>query len=144
VAWLGYVVEECREQDVEFVHLDDALEHAEPVAPPPGGLPVTTWGRPRDLSTWDGPAVADLAWAARAAELRAVAAGQEVGVEAVRALLALQASDWAFVISDGLAEPYGRERAAQHLAGFHSALMGGEAGVRSLAPGATPAPLLAP
>jgi 1,4-alpha-glucan branching enzyme len=144
VAWLGFVVEECREQGVELVHLDDALEQAE-TAPPPSELPVTTWGRDRDLSTWEGPAVADLAWAARDAELRAVGAGPGLTAEAVRALLAVQASDWAFVISERLAEPYGRERAANHLAGFDAALRGqGDAGVRGVAPGATPAPLLSP
>ena len=143
VAWLGFVVEECRRRGVELVHLDDALERVESVAPPPEGLPVTTWGRPRDLSTWEGPAVAELAWAARDAELRAVAVGHGLGADAVRALLAVQASDWAFVVSEGLAEPYGRERAAGHLDGFFAALRGGDPGVRGLAPGATAAALSA-
>jgi 1,4-alpha-glucan branching enzyme len=135
VAWLRFVVEECRAQGVELVHLDDALEQADAVAPS-GDLPTTTWGRNRDLSTWDGPAVADLAWAARDAELRAVAA--QADGDAVRALLALQASDWAFVVSEELAAPYGRERAAAHLAGFDAALGGGDAGVRGIAPHAAP------
>ncbi|HEV2062453.1 MAG TPA: hypothetical protein VGR12_06335, partial [Solirubrobacteraceae bacterium] len=62
VAWLGEVVAECRRRGVPLSHLDDALEQVEPAPAPP--LPVTTWGRPRDLSTWSGPAVADLAWRA--------------------------------------------------------------------------------
>ena len=62
---------------------------------------MTTWGTPRDLSTWSGPRVADLAWAARAAELDVVAAGAAVGDRAVRELLALQSSDWPFLASAG-------------------------------------------
>jgi 1,4-alpha-glucan branching enzyme len=143
-AWLGFVVDECREQGVELVHLDDALEAAETAEPPRGGVPPTTWGRGRDLSTWDGPAVADLAWAAREAELRAVAAGASISTGAVRALLALQASDWAFVISEQFAEPYGRERAAGHLAEFDAELRGEPSDLRAIAPHASPAPLLAP
>jgi 1,4-alpha-glucan branching enzyme len=139
-AWLRAVVEECRRRDVELVHLDDALDAVEPETAP--DLGVTTWGRGRDLSTWSGPAVADLAWRARAAELRALSARHDLDTAAVRELLALQSSDWAFVISEHLAEPYGRERADGHFA----ALTGpaGAAGPRSLAPHAKPAPLLAP
>ena len=37
---------------------------------------VCSWGTDRALGTWDGPAVADMAWAARRAELAAVAAGR--------------------------------------------------------------------
>jgi 1,4-alpha-glucan branching enzyme len=110
IAWLGFVVEACRERGVPLVHLDDALEDVEPVPAPPG-LPITTWGRERDLSTWSAPRVADLAWSARDAELRAVADAASLRPEAVRELLALQASDWAFVVAEGLATPYGRERA---------------------------------
>ena len=138
VAWLGAVVEECRRRGVPLVHLDDALEQVEPVEAPP--LPITTWGRPRDLSTWSGPKVADMAWRTRGAELRAVADGRDLDADAVRHLLALQSSDWAFVVSQDLAPPYGRERLEAHLA----ALAGGAAGPRSLAPRAKPAPLLAP
>ena len=139
IDWLRFVVEACRERGVPLVHLDDALADAEPVAAP--ALPVTSWGRPRDLTTWSAPPVADLAWAARAAELRAVGGGRELSAEAARELLALQSSDWAFVVSQDQAPPYGRERAAAHLAALES---GGGAGPRSLAPRATPAALLAP
>ncbi|HEX2084946.1 MAG TPA: 1,4-alpha-glucan branching protein domain-containing protein, partial [Solirubrobacteraceae bacterium] len=142
VAWLGEVVEECRRRGVPLVHLDDALDAVEPADAP--ALPVTTWGRPRDLSTWSGPAVADLAWRARAAELRALAGRRSLDAAAVRELLALQSSDWAFVVSQRLAEPYGRERAELHAAALQAAMAGAAAGPRHLAPEATPAPLLAP
>jgi 1,4-alpha-glucan branching enzyme len=140
VDWLRFVVEACRERGVPLVHLDDALEDAEPVAAP-DRLPVTTWGRDRDLSTWSAPKVADLAWSARDAELRAVAGASSLRPEAVRELLALQASDWAFVVAEDLAPPYGRDRAAAHRAGFDA---GGGDGPRFLAPRATAAALLQP
>jgi 1,4-alpha-glucan branching enzyme len=139
--WLRAVVRACRAAGVELVHLDDAVEAVGPAPEPEGGLPVTTWGRGRDLSTWSGPQVADIAFSARDAELRAVGAASGLRPEAVRELLALQASDWAFVVSERFAEPYGRERAAAHRAAFDA---GGGPGPRSLAPAATAAPLLAP
>jgi 1,4-alpha-glucan branching enzyme len=143
VAWLGEVVQECRRRGVPLTHLDDALEHVAPTDAP--ALPVTTWGRPRDLSTWSGPAVADLAWRARAAELRALAARHDLGAVAVRELLALQSSDWAFIVSQELAEPYGHERAGMHHDALAASLAGGSAaGPRHLAEEATAAPLLAP
>ena len=142
-AWLGDVVAECRRRGVPLARLDDAVAAVEPVEAPE--LPVTTWGRPRDLSTWSAPAVADLAWRARSAELRALAARHDVDAAAVRELLALQSSDWAFVVSQQLAEPYGRERSALHHDALVAALRGASAtGPRHLAPEATAAPLLAP
>jgi 1,4-alpha-glucan branching enzyme len=146
VTWLGAVVDEAEEQGLALAHLDDALARREPADPPAEGLPVSTWGTPRDLSTWSGPAVADLAWDTRAAELEVVARGGEAGALAVRELLALQASDWAFMVSRGLAGPYPRERAARHRAGVRAALAGlhSAAAVRNLAPDASTAPLLEP
>ena len=76
VDWLGAVVEECARQGLALVALDDALERCEPQ--PAGGWeqwPASSWGQDGDLSTWSGPAVADLAFSARAAELRVLAAG---------------------------------------------------------------------
>jgi 1,4-alpha-glucan branching enzyme len=144
VAWLEAVVDECEHHGVSLVPLDEALAGTEPVTAP-AGLPVTTWGTPRDLSTWDGPRVADLAWAARDAELHVVAAGASVSERAVRELLALQSSDWAFLISRDLAEPYARERAAGHGRALAQALRARmEPAVRHLAPGASAAPLLEP
>ena len=108
----------------------------------------SSWGEGGDLSTWSGPAVAEMAFAARAAELDVLAARSRAGVAAVRELLALQASDWPFMVSRGLAVPYARERFEQHRRGVQAALAGGaeaDAGrLRSLAAGAEPSLLLAP
>ena len=55
-----------------------------------------------------------MAFAARAGELQVLAAGAGAGASAVRELLALQASDWPFMVSRGLAVPYARERFEGH------------------------------
>jgi predicted glycosyl hydrolase (DUF1957 family) len=81
----------------------------------------------------------------RAAELRVVAEGGAVGTQALRELLALQASDWTFLTAREAAGPYARERHAGHLAELDAALAtGADGAVRNLAPNVTPAPLLAP
>jgi 1,4-alpha-glucan branching enzyme len=112
-----------------------------------GEQPIS-WGQGGDLSTWSGPAVAELAFAARAAELEVVAAGAAAGPAAVRELLALQASDWPFMLSRGLAVPYARERFEGHRGALARALAGGpqasEEGLRNLAVHADAAALLAP
>ena len=107
---------------------------------------MTTWGTPRDLSTWSGPGVADLAWTARAAELDVLAAGAAVGDRAVRELLALQSSDWPFLVSAGTAGEYPRERFEGHAAALRAALAdpGREPALRNLAPRLARAALLEP
>jgi 1,4-alpha-glucan branching enzyme len=100
------------------------------VSPPP-----TSWGAGRDLRTWSGPAAGGLAWRQRAAELRTLSAGARPSVRALRELLALQSSDWAFLVAHGTAGPYPAERAAGHEAALAAALEdGGEAALRHLAP----------
>jgi 1,4-alpha-glucan branching enzyme len=144
--WLAAVVEEAAAQGLRIAPLDDALARHEPV-PAPADLPVTSWGAPRDLTTWSAPPVAGMAWSARDAELRTVAAGRAIDERAVRELLALQSSDWAFLVSRDLAEPYGRERAAGHRAALDAALRRPGAAapaLRNLAPDAAPAALLEP
>jgi 1,4-alpha-glucan branching enzyme len=66
-----------------------------------------------------------MAFATRAAELEVLRGGRPTNPAAVRELLALQASDWAFMVSRGLAVPYARERFATHLGGVHDALASG-------------------
>jgi len=149
IAWLEAVIEEAERQGLALAQLDDALARREPVPAPPGGLPPGTWGAPRDLSTWDGPAVAGLAWRARAAELRLVRSAREGGADpaAARELLALQSSDWAFMVSRALAGPYPGERAEGHARAFEKALsaVGSRPPeVRHLAPDLSLAPLQSP
>ena len=98
----------------------------------PRRSPVTSWGAPRDLTTWSGPRAAGLAWRQRAAELRAVAAGPGVPARALRELLALQSSDWAFLATARTAGDYPLERATGHEAAF-AAGAGGRRGRRRCA-----------
>ena len=149
--WLAAVLEEAADQRLPVARLDDALtRHGSGAAPAPRDLPVTSWGTPRDLTTWSAPPVTAMAWDARDAELRTVAAargcdGGRADARAVRELLALQSSDWAFLVSQNLAEPYGRERAAQHRAALDAALAAPpgthDPRVRNLAPYLTSAAL---
>jgi 1,4-alpha-glucan branching enzyme len=154
IAWLEAVVQECSRQGLELVRLDDALERLEPASldaaeiEGEGGGEASSWGKDGDLSTWSGPRVAELAFATRAAELEVVAAGPAAGPAAVRELLALQASDWPFMLSRGLAVPYARERFEGHRQALERALSEGpqasEEGLRNLAVHADPVALLAP
>jgi 1,4-alpha-glucan branching enzyme len=148
VAWLQAVVAECSRQGLELVRLDDALARHEPTPLAVGEQwPASSWGEGADLSTWSGPAVAEMAFATRAAELELIAAGARAGVAGVRELLALQASDWAFMVSRGLAVPYARERFAGHLSALGGASAAGAGasldGLRNLAVDADPAYALA-
>jgi 1,4-alpha-glucan branching enzyme len=162
--WLAAVVDEAARQGLRVVRLDDALDRADParrrdperppatsrdhqLAAAPPDLPVTSWGTPRDLSTWSAPPVTGMAWSARDAELRTVAAGRGADARAVRELLALQSSDWAFLVARDLAEPYGRERAAGHREALEAALAAPgtlDARLHNLAPDASVAPLIEP
>jgi 1,4-alpha-glucan branching enzyme len=142
--WLRAVIEECERQELALVHLDDAVQEVEP-ASAPAGLPVTTWGSPRDLSTWEGPGVEAFAWRARGAELAVVAAARDATPRAIRELLALQASDWAFLVHRDLAAAYGHARAQGHRERLDAELasLGSEPDeLRNLAPYADAAPLL--
>lgn len=137
IDWLVAVLEESDRQGLRIAHLDDALErHASDAVAPPRELPTTTWGTPRDLSTWDGPRVADYAWRLRDAELRALAGSRPPGTRALRELLALQASDWAFQTTRALSGDYPQERSRGHLAALEAALRGEDEDgpVRHLAP----------
>ncbi|HWC26644.1 MAG TPA: 1,4-alpha-glucan branching protein domain-containing protein [Solirubrobacteraceae bacterium] len=146
--WLAAVLEQAAAQGLRIAPLDDALTRHAP-APAPAALPVTSWGTPRDLATWSAPPVAAMAWSARDAELRTVAAARAGGADAraVRELLALQSSDWAFLVTRDLAAPYGRERAARHRAALDRSLAAPGAhapSLRNLAPHASPAALHEP
>ena len=135
VAWLSAVLAEAERTGLRIAPLDALLAEADP-APAPV-LPVTSWGTPRTLATWSGTAAGGLAWRQRAAELRALAAVPEVPDRALRELLALQSSDWAFLTTFATAGAYPEERADGHAAMFAAALAQPDAhpaALRGLAP----------
>jgi 1,4-alpha-glucan branching enzyme len=142
LAWLAAVVEQCERQGLALVHLDDAAALRDP-AESRDGAPAwqpSSWGDGGDLSTWSGSrvdGVAEMAFQTRAAELGLLRAGRDTGAAALRELLALQASDWAFMVSRGLAVPYAHERFDGHLAALERSLQAGagtsSAVVRNLA-----------
>lgn len=143
VAWLAAVVEECERQGLPLLRLDEALERCEPVAVDTEAWDQKSWGSDGDLSTWSGPAVQDLAFAQRAAELRLLRAeGLGERRAALRQLMAMQSSDWAFMLSRRQAAIYARERFEAHSAAFERALAAGAAAeedsLRNLAPYADP------
>jgi 1,4-alpha-glucan branching enzyme len=167
IAWLRAVVDECSRQGLELVRLDDALGRHEPAAiadlrseqlQRSNASPQTwrrgqewaasSWGLDGDLSTWSGPTVADMAFATRAAELTVLCASPRASTAAVRELMALQASDWTFMVSRGVAVPYARERFEGHRRALQRALAEGEDagldGLRNLAIDADRAALLGP
>jgi 1,4-alpha-glucan branching enzyme len=154
VAWLRAVVEECATQGLELVRLDEARALQEPApldqagCDQGSGWAPSTWGTDGDLSTWSGPAVAEIAFATRAAELRTLTTGRDASQAALRELLALQASDWAFMVSRELAGPYARERFDGHRSAWERALAddadGNHAQARNLAPWADASIVLGP
>jgi 1,4-alpha-glucan branching enzyme len=124
-AWLRVVLEEAERRGVELVPVAEALERVDPVVRP---LAASTWGGRKDLSTWDSPAVAELVFTARRAELRTIAAAAMHGEprtaleRAARELLALQSSDWGFMVTRELAGDYPLRRVEAHLASHDEAL----------------------
>jgi 1,4-alpha-glucan branching enzyme len=147
-AWLEEVLRVAPEHGVETVTLSEALGRHDPEPRP---LRRSSWGEGKDLRTWDSPAVADMAWAARRLEvrlLRGLASARLAGPAAVRAareLLAVQASDWAFLDMRGEASDYPYQRATDHARALLDAIHSAEPPdprVRNLAPDLILAPLL--
>jgi 1,4-alpha-glucan branching enzyme len=145
IEWLRAVLDESARQGLALTTLDDALERHAPVSLGDQRLPVSTWGEGGDLRTWSGPDVAELAWQARTHEL-AVAAWAGPGAvrsahpRALRELLALQSSDWAFLAHTRLAGDYPQQRAAGHAAALRDVLADPERSpgeLRGLAPDLT-------
>jgi 1,4-alpha-glucan branching enzyme len=148
--WLSAVVRRAPERGVRLVTLPEALLRHEPESRP---LRPSTWGARKDLSTWDAPEVADLAWGARRLELRLLRglSGGELGgsaaQRAARELLAVQSSDWAFLDSSRQAGDYPFRRAIAHAQRMLEALDSPEApepSMRNLAPDLSLAPLVEP
>ena len=145
--FLTAFVEEADRIGLDLVHLDAALAEAAAGELPADWPHVTSWGDPHTLATWSSPKVAEIAGGQRDAELRILAAGTAVGERAVRELLALQASDWAFIVTRDLAGDYPIERFRGHLQALNEALgaiPSAQPEVRNLAPHLRLAPLLEP
>jgi 1,4-alpha-glucan branching enzyme len=137
--WLEAVLKESERQQLQLTALDQdtIIRHAAV----PVGIedlpPATSWGTGGDLRTWSAPAVADLAWQARTAEFNTfVHGGATPSRRALRELMALQSSDWAFLAYRDWAGDYPRQRASGHAAQLARALKGEteEPHVRNLAP----------
>jgi 1,4-alpha-glucan branching enzyme len=147
-AWLDEVLRRAPELGIELVTLSEALGRHRPER---RALHRATWGDGKDLRTWDSPEVADIAWAARRLELRLLRAlgaarlRDEAELRAARELLALQASDWAFLDRRRQAGDYPYQRVTSHartlLEAIHSADPP-DPRLRNLAPDLTLAPLL--
>ncbi len=131
VDWLRAVIEACERRGLELVPPGEGATEAAPENPG-----ITSWGEGRDLRTWSAPGAGGLAWVQRAAELRAFAGRGRPSDRALRELMALQSSDWAFLVSAGTAGDYPRERAERHRALFEAALSDPEIvpSLRHLAP----------
>ncbi len=141
VHWLAAVLEECARQGLALTTLDDALARHDP-APAPARLPVSSWGDGGDLRTWSGPQVAALVWPARTAELRLAAMSGRPPDRALRELLALQSSDWAFLHTSATAGDYPVQRANGHRRALERVMAGDaeladEPALRGLAPDLT-------
>jgi 1,4-alpha-glucan branching enzyme len=147
--WLREVLVGAADAGVRLLTVPEALAEHEPVRRP---LAASTWGEGKDLGTWDSPAVADLAWGARRLELRllrALSAGQrgDAAMRAARELLAVQASDWAFLDKRGQAGDYAYQRAIFHSQAALEAIDSptiADPRLRALAPDLSLSPLLRP
>jgi 1,4-alpha-glucan branching enzyme len=134
VDWLAAVIDEADRQGLALTALDDDAAERHPAVPLPEQASASSWGTGRDLRTWSEPPVSDLAWQARAAELR-VFADPRPSPRALRELMALQASDWAFLAFRDWSGDYPRERAAQHAHALAAALTSAaDPALRNLAP----------
>jgi 1,4-alpha-glucan branching enzyme len=149
-SWLEEALRLAPDSGIELVTLSEALERHEPVRRP---LRRSSWGEGKDLRTWDSPEVADLAWASRRLELRllrSLGTGDlhpDAALRAARELLALQASDWAFLDRRRQASDYPFERATAHAQALLEAIHSADPPdprLRNLAPDLSLAPLLEP
>ncbi len=153
--WLRAVIEEASSQGLDLVQITEGVERVQAVE---RELAASSWGAPKDFSTWDSPLVAELTFGARRAELRTVAEAARVSAagtgalqRAARELMALQSSDWAFQVTRDVAGDYPLQRVAGHRAA-HDAAIGALAdsgavpdpALRNLAPDLDLAALLAP
>jgi 1,4-alpha-glucan branching enzyme len=147
--WLREVLAGAAAARVRLLTVPEALAEHEPAE---RSLAASTWGEEKDLRTWDSPAVADLAWGARRLELRLLRALSQgpprpAALRAARELLAVQASDWAFLDQRRQAGDYAFQRATGHAEAMLEAIdcrSDTDPCMRSLAPDLSLTPLLEP
>jgi 1,4-alpha-glucan branching enzyme len=137
--WLAAVIDEAERQGLTLSALGaEVLARHPPTAAGISDLVApSSWGAGGDLRTWSAPSVADIVWQARGAELNTFREhGRMPSPRALRELLALQSSDWAFLAHRDWAADYPRQRASGHAAQLARALKGEteEPHVRNLAP----------
>jgi 1,4-alpha-glucan branching enzyme len=148
-AWLQEVLGGAERAGVRLLTGSEAIAEHEPEE---ASLEASTWGEGKNLSTWDSPPVADLAWGARRLELRVLRALSRglrgpAAMRAARELLAVQSSDWAFLDRRGEAGDYAYQRATRHAEAALEAIDSRSATdphMRSLAPDLSISPLLQP
>ena len=149
VIWLQEVLAGAQRAGLRLLTAPEALAEHKPVE---RALVPSSWGEYKDLSTWDSPEVADLAWGSRRLELRLLRslAGGLSGPAALRAareLLAVQASDWAFLDKRGQAGDYAFQRVTGHAEAALQAIDSRsvvDPCMRALAPDLSLSPLLQP
>jgi 1,4-alpha-glucan branching enzyme len=147
--WLREVLTGATGAGIRLLTVSQALAEHEPLG---RSLQASTWGERKDLSTWDSPEVADLAWGARRMELRllrGLAQGLRgaAALRAARELLSVQASDWAFLDKRGQAGDYPFRRVTDHAEAMLEAIdssASSDPSMRALAPDMSLAPLLEP
>lgn len=153
--WLEAVLDLAKERGVNLVTLDQAgVIHSSNARDT--GLAASTWGEDKDFHTWDSPAVADLLRASRNLEVTVAEAvpdlPRDCAERAVRELLMVQSSDWAFLDQRGQAGDYPFERVTGHAENAFEALQSGSTNsgvpvtpqLRGLAPDLSLAPFLTP
>ena len=110
--WLSAVLEEAPRRGVDLVTVSEGIERVEPVAAPSSR--ASSWGTDKDLSHLG------LAAGGRAGLRRARAPSStcsrltpraRASARGLRELLALQSSDWAFLVTEDLAADYPLRRA---------------------------------
>jgi 1,4-alpha-glucan branching enzyme len=124
--WLAAVLARAADYGIELVTLGGLVDSATPTR---RAVERSSWGTAKSLITWDSPRTAEIVFAQRRAELvlEAASAGgaldQAALATAERELLALQASDWAFMESGDRTGDYGARRFAGHLSAFEHATL---------------------
>jgi 1,4-alpha-glucan branching enzyme len=124
--WLAAVLTALPAAGVRVTTLRGAAEAGHVGAPV--SLGRSSWGSGKDWRVWEGPAVQDLALAAKGVQERLLSTldahrgpvrDPVLDQLAREALLALS-SDWAFMVSHDSAAGYARDRAAGHAGRLHA------------------------